>query len=113
MSFPAFTAGRKLADKGATISSLVTAFNSLVSNLESVFTSLTTRVQLDSVLLQGIVLVPGANTISHTLGRTLTGWSIVNANGAAQIYAAQPQSMAVSYLTLVSNARVTVSLLVF
>lgn len=113
MSFPAFTAGRKLSDKGATISSLVTAYNALVSNLESIFTSLTTRVQLDSVLLQGIVLQPGSNTIPHTLGRTLTGWSVVNANGAAQIYASQPQAMAVSYLTLVSNAPVTVSLLVF
>lgn len=114
MTLPAFTATQKLTDKkDTTISSVVRAVNTLVDNLQQIFTSLLGRVQLDSVLLQGIALTVGTNTIPHTLGRTLTGWTIVNISGAAQIYAPQPQAMAGSYLTLTCNSNVTVSLLVF
>jgi hypothetical protein len=115
MSLPPFTATTKLAESSTTqIPAIARAFNALVTNLQQIFTTLLGRVQLDSVLLQSVELTTGHNTIPHTLGRTLTGWSAIRQNAAASIYDAQssnpdPQT----YLVLVASAPVTVSLEVF
>lgn len=115
MSLPQFTATLKLAETAATpLLAVVRAFNGLVTNLQGVFSGLLGRVQLDSVVLQGISLATGPNTIPHTLGRTLTGWSLVRLDAAAMVYDAQvsnpdPQT----YLVLVASAPCTVALEVF
>lgn len=64
-----------------------------------------------SILLRNITLKVGANVINHRLGKDMTGWQIVDINGAAQIY--RSNELNDLTLTLTSDAAVTVSLLVF
>lgn len=115
MSLPQFTATTKLADSSDTkVASVVRAFNTLIDNLQQIFTSLTKKVQLDSVLLPSISLSTGSNTIPHTLGRTLTGWKITRIDAAAIVYDMQtantdPQT----YLVLFTSGPATVSIEVF
>lgn len=115
MSLPQFTATTKLAESSATpLLAVVRAFNALVANLQQVFTSLTGKVQLDSVVLQGVPLSAGTNTIPHTLGRTLTGWTTVRMNALVVLYDAQAANPDPStYLVLIANAPCVVSLEVF
>lgn len=115
MSLPQFTATSKLAENASTeVPAVVRAFNALVANLQQIFTSLLARVQLDSVLLDGVELVTGPNTVPHTLGRTLTGWSITRLNAAASVYDTQASNPDPhTYLVLVASAPCTVSLEVF
>ena len=115
VSLPQFTATAKLAEaKDTPVVTVVRAFNALVTNIQQIFTSLLGRVQLDSVLLAGVELGVGSNTVAHSLGRTLTGWSVTRQNASAAIYDAQdsnpdPQT----YLVLFASAPCTVSLEVF
>lgn len=71
---------------------------------------------LSNVLPQGemitdVSLINGASTFNHYLGRQMTGWFIIDQNGAASIYRSQPLNS--QTLTLTSNAAVTVNLWVF
>jgi hypothetical protein len=115
VSLPAFTATTKLTDSPATsASTIVRAFNALVTNLQQIFTSLLQQVQLNSVLLANVELTTGSNIVPHTLGRTLTGWKVTRQNAAASIYDAQATNDAPqTYLVLVASAPCTVSLEVF
>lgn len=117
LSLPSFTATAKLSegtDPKAMPVATVRAFNALVTNLQMIFTYLLGRVQLDSVLLAGVELVTGPNTVPHTLGRTLTGWKVTRLNAAAAVYDAQGSNPDPgTYLVLVASAPCTVSLEVF
>lgn len=65
-------------------------------------------------MLTGVALINGSTTINHKLGRKLQGWLIIGLNGAASIYDNQANnSMKDKTLVLVSNAAVTVNLMVF
>lgn len=111
MTFPAFTSGSKLSENSA-VGVVARAFNALVTNLQQIFTYLLARVQLDSVLLTGVVLVDGQTTVPHTLGRTLTGWIVIRVNAAAVIWET-PSPDPATYLVLNSTGPCTVSLEVF
>jgi len=66
------------------------------------------------VVLKDIVLAIGSNTINHLLNRTLQGWIVVRQNGVANLYddqAANPLQN--KTLILISDAAVTVNLIVF
>jgi len=67
------------------------------------------------VLLKGVVLAVGSNTINHKLSRVLQGWSIVRMRGVfSQIYDTQDtNTMQGLTLKLNASAAVTVDLLVF
>lgn len=67
-----------------------------------------------SVILKGITLVVGSNSINTTLGRTLQGWSIVRQRAAASIYDNQDNNPNPTLtLLLISSAAVTVDIEVF
>ncbi len=64
------------------------------------------------VILSGVNLNVGANTINHLLGRTQQGWFITDMYGAfADIYRSAPFNN--KTLTLTSSAATTVSIGVF
>lgn len=68
----------------------------------------------NSLILQNIALVTGANVINHNLGQPLQGWSIVRQRAAASIYDTQDTNqMPQLTLNLMSSAPVTVDLRVF
>lgn len=114
MALPQFTTTTKIADgKTTTLSTVVRAYNTAISNLNQIFTSLLKRVQLDSILLEDKV-VSGNTIIPHTLGRTLTGWQIVRQSGPALLWDTQQSNpKPETYLYLNSTAKITVSILVF
>lgn len=68
----------------------------------------------NGLILEGVVLASGDNTINHTLGRPLQGWFAVRMNAAANLYDKQSTNQHTD-LTLVlnSSAAVTVNLFVF
>jgi hypothetical protein len=115
MSLPQFNTTLKLTENSSTtIPAVVRAFNSLVTNLQQIFTSLLKKVQLDSSILQNIQLQAGMNIIPHTLGRTLSGWEIIRLRGPALIYDNQDTGAAPgTYLYLTSSTAVSVNILVF
>jgi hypothetical protein len=68
--------------------------------------------QLNGVsILSGINLISGSTVINHLLGKQMSGWFIVDINGAATIYRSKPLNNLT--LTLTSNAAVTVDIGVF
>jgi hypothetical protein len=115
VSLPQFTATTKLAEASTTpLLAVVRAFNALVTNLQQIFAGLLGKVQLDSVLLSGVVLAAGSNTIPHTLGRTLTGWKLTRLSAEALIWDAQAtNNNPGTYLVLVASEPCTVSIEVF
>jgi len=114
MALPQFLK-RFLAESATTTTiNIVKGFNQLNDNLDSIFQALLKKVQLDSVLLQNIPLNPGVNQISHTLGRVLTGWTVIRLSGPAVIYDMQATNPNPGlYLILNSSIGCNVSLLVF
>lgn len=60
------------------------------------------------VMLTGILLTSGVNTINHLLGRKMQGWVITDQNGAAAVYRSKPFNALT--LTLTSDANVTVDI---
>lgn len=70
---------------------------------------------LKSLVLKGVSLASGSNTINHLLGRKLQGWSIVRQRGvAASVYDNQDSNQLPQLtLVLVSSAPVNVDILVF
>lgn len=68
----------------------------------------------NSILLKNIQLAVGTNVINHKLGRNLQGWSIVRKRASADLYDTQDTNQMPNLtLTLVSDAIVTVDLMVF
>jgi hypothetical protein len=104
----------KQVASNSTSTTISKTLNDLHTNLNQIFTSLLSKVQLNSILLTNVQLVAGSNQFPHTLGKKLTGWSIVRQRASSSIYDAQDtQSNPQTYLTLVSSANVTVDILVF
>lgn len=62
-------------------------------------------------ILTGVKLVTGDNVINHLLGAKLQGWTILDIDGASDIYRNAPLNNLT--LTLNSSAPVTVTLGVF
>lgn len=115
MSFPQFAVSQVSEAATNSISAVVRVLNSLITNLSSIFSSITSRVQLDSIVLNNVQLNEGMNVIPHTLNRTLTGWKITRINGVSNIYDLQSMISANVgvYLYLNSSAAVQVSIEVF
>lgn len=93
----------------------VKVINDLFTNLSQIFISLIKKPQLDSVVLQNVVLTVGNNQVPHTLGRALTGWKIIRMEGAfSQIYDTQASNTnPQTYLNLNSSVATTIALEVF
>lgn len=68
---------------------------------------------IDGVLLKGVALANGTTLVDHKLGREPLGWLVVRVNGTASIFEPDTASKKKTYLTLTSNAAVTVDLWVF
>lgn len=68
-----------------------------------------------SLLLKGVEISSGANTINHKLGRKLQGWVVCGMHGAyAQIYDNQQTNlMPDKTLLLQSSGATTIDLVVF
>lgn len=115
MSLPAFTTTSKLTDSTTTTTQqVVRVVNTLIGNLQQIFTALLQKVQLDSLIIQNVVLKPGVNTIQHTLGRNLSGWEIVRQRSQASIWDSQDSCPNPSVnLQLNCDYGVTVDILVF
>jgi hypothetical protein len=65
-------------------------------------------------ILKNVALKEGSNTINTLLGQPLQGWSIVRQRGPAEIYDDQDSNQSPNLtLVLVSNANVSVDLMVF
>lgn len=93
--------------KGLTLSLMQTKWASILDPVISNPSS-------QSLILNGINLVSGANTINHKLGRDLVGWRIIRINAAATVYDTQASNPSPqTTLQLVSSAAATVSLEVF
>jgi len=94
--------------------------NQLQDNIANLLEPTATTVEqsplLSGKILKSVVLAASANTIQHTLGRTLKGWFIVRQRASASIYdnqdtlTAQEQTV---ILKLTSSAAVTVDIYVF
>jgi hypothetical protein len=65
------------------------------------------------VLVEGISLAIGDNTVYTQLNGPLTGWIIVDIDGVAEIYNNSSSTTPTGQLILNSDAEVTVSLFVF
>ena len=69
---------------------------------------------LDGVLLEGIELSSGDNSVSHKLGRKLRGWIITRKRASATVYDKQDSNTNPNKtLTLNASAAVSVDLWVF
>ena len=117
MSLPQFTTTTKLSENtNTTVLAVIRAYNSLITNLQQIFSSLLKKTQLDSIVLTNIQLSAGINVIPHTLGRTLSGWSLVRQRGIAPLVYDEQDSTTYNtstYLVLNSSAAVIVDVLVF
>lgn len=90
-------------------------FQLLQSSWSSILNPVITNVINSGVLLSGVVLSIGNNTINHKLGRKLTGWYVVRMrNNHANIYDLQDSNnLSDKTLILNSDAAVSVDLVVF
>jgi hypothetical protein len=66
---------------------------------------------VNGLLLTGIVLAAGPNTISHKLGRQMQGWVVTDSTSAVTVYRSAPFNS--STLTLTSSGAGQLSLWVF
>lgn len=67
---------------------------------------------MSGVLLEGVSLTSGANTIEHKLGREIRGWFVVRIQAATATYPVETASDSAN-LSLTIGANATVSLWVF
>lgn len=112
MSFPVPSSNNVSATNSTTfITLMVAAFNRLLNQLGIFFNYLNGKPQLDSIALTGISLNAGNNTIPHTLGKTLTGWTLTDQTSQADIYRYQPSDRTYFYLN--SSATTTVNIVVY
>lgn len=114
MSLPNFIQS-KLGESGSTtLIQVVRVINGIISQLQTIFTYLKGKVQLDSILIQSISLQTGSNQVHHTLGRTLTGWTLTRIRSQSIIWDDQDnQPNPKQYLTLMASAPAVVDILVF
>lgn len=113
MSLPQFVP-QNLSTQNSDNKQIVRAINYIQSQLVNILNFFTKSVQFDNILLQNIALKSGLNQIPHTLGRNLTGWTLVGQSAAASLYDEQASNPSQQiYLYLVASAPCTVSLLVF
>ncbi len=69
---------------------------------------------VNGILLSGVSLSTGSNTINHKLGRKLQGWCLTRVRASAAIYDTQDSNtMPELTLKLTSSANVTVDIYVF
>jgi hypothetical protein len=114
MSLPQFTIKQVSENTTTTPQQIVRVVNSIINNLGDIFQTYSNKVQNDSVILTSIQLKIGTNQITHTLGRNLSGWSLVRQRGLANIYDTQDNNPnPKTYLQLFSSAAVSVDILVF
>lgn len=110
----AFNFKKQLLATNSSIGDIVRLFNSVVNNLNDIFSQQANTVQNNSVLIQNVQLHVGSNQILHTLGRTLTGWQITRSRTMAIVCDDQDnQALPQQYLTLVSGSEVLVDIVVF
>lgn len=89
-------------------------FQMMQSQWATQINPLLTNPSLKCIILKGIALQSGTNTISHLLGRKLQGWRLVRKRAAAEIYDTQDSNPNPALtLRLVSDASVTVDIEVF
>lgn len=68
----------------------------------------------DKTLLASVNLAVGLNLVAHTLGRKLTGWTVVRQRAQAQLWDSQDSASAPEkFLYLNASVAVTVDLEVF
>ncbi len=89
----------------------VTPFQMMQSKWASILNPVLSNPATNPSILKNITLRVGSNVINHKLQREQQGWMIADINGAAQIYRSQPFNEIT--LTLVSDAIVTITLLVY
>jgi hypothetical protein len=90
---------------------LVRFIVSIEEAVARVLNDITSRPQLDTVLLESLALTAGfQNKVQHKLGRVPRGWKLVDVNAAAIVSRASWDS---SFLVLNTSANCTVSLEVF
>jgi hypothetical protein len=88
--------------------------NQLQTKWQSILNPLLGNPLTQGIILNKIVLSSGSNTINHTLGRALVGWSIIRQRASASVYDNQDSNqMPTLTLILISSADVTVDLEVF
>jgi hypothetical protein len=106
---------KQIVSSNSTSTQLVKVLDSLINNLNDIFTAILKKEQLDSVILQQVNIVVGLNQIPHTLGRTLTGWKVTRIrNGYCMLYDVQENNPSTDrYLYLISANAGTVDLEVF
>lgn len=103
-----------MAIKIARVQSKNTELNQVQDNIQRALAPLLGNQVLLGVLLAGIVLKAGVNSVNHTLGRKLTGWTIVRQRAEAQLWDTQDSNPTPNLtLSLNSTAAVTVDLYVF
>jgi len=100
--------------KFARIQSEDRVVNQLQSNVAQVLDPVTANIILSGIFLKSVPLIAGANTISHKLGRRLTGWFVTRKRVTADVWDTQDSNKTPN-LNLILNAStgVTVDLYVF
>lgn len=69
---------------------------------------------IDGIILSGVSLISGDNTITHTLGRKLIGWCIVRQRAASTLYDKQDTNASPDKtLILNSSGAATIDIYVF
>jgi hypothetical protein len=95
------------------VQTLDRTINQLQDNLGKAINDLNANPLSSGVLLEGVDLVSGDNTIYTTLPQALTGWIVVRMNTYRDIYDKQDSNTNSQTLILNSTGTTTVSLFVF
>lgn len=93
------------------VNQIVSTFNRLTKQLQILSNYLNGKPQLDSLVITNITLVAGNNQISHTLGKVLTGWMVIDITTPSLIGRYAPSNSTTLFLT--SSVATTVSLEVY
>ena len=108
MSFPTL---RKVFATIAKADNLPELFNRHQDQVQEFNTTINKKPQIDSLTLHSINLTDGYNQVPHTLGKVLTGWTVIDQNAPATIHRYQPSDS--TTLFLFSDIVVTISLQVY
>ena|SRR6185312_11145768 len=88
--------------------------NQLQQNVSTALKPMTSNIQTQGIILQGVPLKSGSNTINTGLNRNLSGWQIIRKRADADIHDDQDNNPNQKQtLILVSSADVSVDLYVF
>ncbi len=89
-------------------------FSQLQDNIGNSINPILLNKVLNGVILQGVVLASGTNTINHTLGRPLIGWFPVRIRQSVTLYDTQDTNpLPAKTLLLNASATGSVDLYVF